>query len=83
MIRGWLSRQRNGSYMFTAYKPRVCKVGHSEHEDVYMKPGDPVGYRHMCEESIKMLWGVELKPLEMIRVWFEGGTSGDVKGINN
>lgn len=80
----WLSRQRNGSYMVTAYKPYICEVGRSDHKDVYMKPGDPVGYRHMCEESIKLLWNIELKPLEMTRVWIEGGLlSDDVRGTNN
>ena len=69
----WLSRQRNGLYLLTQKKPILAKVGDTDEKDFYIPTGDGIGFRHMCEWSVKTLWGIELDLLESCKVWFAGG----------
>jgi len=69
----WLSRQRNGLYMLTQHKPIKKNVGRTNEEDLYVLPGDGIGYRHMCAWSAERIFGVQLELLESIRVWMLGG----------
>ena len=66
----YLSRQYSGLYMLTAIKPIKHRVGFSDHEDLYMRVGEPVGYRNMCPASIELLMPgfKHLAPLETCRV---------------
>lgn len=65
----WLSRQRDGNYMLTAYRPRMAKItGLLDREDLYVRPGDPIGIRHLCVEGILKVSGIELDPLESTKV---------------
>lgn len=59
--------------MLTQYKPELKRVGQTEEEDLYVVPGDGIGYRHMCPWSAQRIFGVELEPLQMTRVWIHGG----------
>jgi len=74
MIRAWLSRQRNGSYMLTAAEPILCMVRGTDYQDYYVRQGDPIGYRNMCAEAVALIWGVSIDPLCSVRVWVDGGT---------
>ena len=69
-MRLYLSRQYNRQYMLTAIKPRAHRVGNTAHQDFYVRPGDPIGYRNMCQESVEMLLpGFEhIAPLETVEV---------------
>ena len=77
MIHTWLSRQRNGDYMLTALKPVLGQVGRSGAMDWYVRVSDPIGYRSMCADAVKLIWGIELEPLESVRVWSDGGQMGE------
>lgn len=59
--------------MLTQHKPQLNKVGRTEEEDLYVIPGDGIGFRHMCGWSAKAIFGVELEPMESIRIWVNGG----------
>lgn len=69
----WLSRQHNGLYMLTRLKPHLACVGNSWIEDLYIADGDDIGFRNMCSWGAKRIWGVELAPLQSVRVWSDGG----------
>lgn len=58
--------------MLTQYKPELKCVGKTDVEDLYIKPGDGVGYRHMCNWSVERIFNTELKSLESIRVYVYG-----------
>jgi hypothetical protein len=51
----FLSRQGNGLYMLTAIRPKRHRIGNTSHNDLYIRPGEPIGYRNMCPASIEML----------------------------
>ena len=76
-LRVWLSRQANGSYLLTTELPVVERVGYKGELDLYVAPGDAMGFRHVCPWFVGKLWGVELKPLESIRVVFYGELAND------
>ena len=63
----YLTRQRNGDYMLTAFKPLVLRVKGNDYDDAYMRPGDPIGVRHLCADGVKSA-GIELLELESVRV---------------
>ena len=60
----WLSRQYNGSYMFTALRPRRVRVLGTDHEDLYERPGEPIGLRNLCAAGVRTVFRVDLDPLE-------------------
>lgn len=66
----YLSRQANGLYMLTAIMPKRHRVGSTSHDDLYIRAGEPIGYRNMCPASIDLLVPgfTHLKPLETTRV---------------
>lgn len=51
----FLSRQASGLYMLTAIRPKRHRVGNTSHDDLYIRAGEPIGYRNMCPASIEML----------------------------
>jgi len=69
----WVGRQRDGRHMITEICPIREFVGCTGKRDLYVVPGDGLGYRHLCEESVLLLFGLRLKPLECRRVWIMGG----------
>ena len=64
-----LTCQHDGSYMLTAFKPLIDLVRGTEHSDVFVRPGEPVGVRHLCRDGVKAFFGIKLNPLES--VWVE------------
>jgi hypothetical protein len=50
----FLSRQANGLYMLTAIRPKRHRVGNTNHDDLYIRAGEPIGHRNMCPASIEM-----------------------------
>ena len=51
----WLTRQHNGLYMVTKYKPVFTKVDGRDFEDAYIVPGEPVGERNFCDLILKLV----------------------------
>ena len=68
----WLSRQHNGLYMLTYYKPVLHKVEGRDFEDFYIQPGEPVGERNFCDLILKLVEMPPLKRLESVSVIIEG-----------
>ena len=69
----YLTRQRNGLYMLTKYKPIFTKVEGRDFEDAYVAPGEPIGMRNFCDLILPLV-GLT-KPLirgESIRVELNG-----------
>lgn len=70
----FLARQRSGLYMLCAIRPRLHRVGNTADIDWYMRPGEPIGYRHLCAEGTALLMTggrsefVQLEPLELVEV---------------
>jgi hypothetical protein len=63
----WLTLDSDGYYTLTFLKPVI------EGERVYIKYGDPLGYRHICKFGAEQLFGIsEHKPLVPIRVQLTG-----------
>lgn len=68
----WLSRQANGLYMLTHFKPVLSKVLGRETEDLYIIPGEPVGERNHCDLILKLFDIPPLKRLESVEVVLTG-----------
>lgn len=68
MARLWLTRMHDGRYMLTAFRPVIATVKGTDFQDVYERHGEPIGVRHLCPLGVKTIFGVELKPLESVRV---------------
>lgn len=54
-MRLFLTRQHNGLYMVTKYKPVFAKVEGRDFEDAYIVPGEPVGERNFCDLILKLV----------------------------
>lgn len=68
-MKAWLSRQRDGNYMLTAYRPVRAKItGLDNTEDLYVRYGDPLGVRNLCAQGILMISGIELGLHESVQV---------------
>ncbi len=62
-----LARQWNRAFSLLRYEPIVTHVAGTDHTDIYVKPGDPIGWRNMCEQATQALCGVEqLKDLDYV-----------------
>lgn len=67
----YLSRQHDGNYMLTAMPPKARTVRGSDHEDLYIRHGEPVGVRHLCPRGTMAIFGMraaEMRPMEVRRV---------------
>lgn len=55
-----LARQWNHAFSLLRYEPIVAHVAGTDHMDIYVKAGDPIGWRNMCEAATAALLGVDL-----------------------
>jgi hypothetical protein len=70
----------------TAFKPRWCAVRGTDHADVYIRPGDPVGTRHHCAASMALLFGPfihRMKPGQSFKAELTGRVLGPVESIDH
>lgn len=51
----WLTKQRNGQYMLTKYKPILAQVEGRDYTDAYVIPGEPIGVRNLCDAILAIL----------------------------
>lgn len=69
----WMTRQRNGQYMLTKYKPVMAQVEGRDYMDAYVLPGEPIGVRNLCDALLKIMnKPVTLKRGESILVELSG-----------
>lgn len=69
----WMTRQRNGQYMLTKYKPIIAQVEGRDYTDAYVVPGEPIGVRNLCDSLLKILdRKIELKRGESILIELGG-----------
>lgn len=78
-----LTRQHNGQYMLTRDQPIITDVRGAGFKDAYVKPGDPIGYRHMCGGFVRTVFGVELEPLHSHDVVITGKQLEAIKQTTN
>lgn len=72
-MRLWLTRQHNGLYMVTHFKPVFAKVEGRDFEDAYIVPGEPVGERNFCDLILKLVnLDTPLKRGECIEIELSG-----------
>jgi len=62
-VKAILTRQYNGLYSLLRYEPIMEKVAGTDHTDAYVKPGDPIGFRNMCEVSVAAILSLPSAPL--------------------
>ncbi len=55
-----LARQWNRAFSLLRYDPIVTQVAGTDHTDIYVKPGDPIGWRNMCPAATQALLGSSL-----------------------
>ena len=75
----WLSRQRDGNYMLTLFKPTASRVVGLDVRDLYMVAGEPMGIRHLCADGVHTMLRRELEPLQSVQVTL-GVTVPDERG---
>lgn len=69
----WMTRQRNGQYMLTKYKPLMAMVEGRDYMDAYVLPGEPIGVRNLCDAILKILdKPVSLKRGESVLIELSG-----------
>ena len=69
----WMTRQRNGQYMLTKYKPVMAQVEGRDYMDAYVLPGEPIGVRNLCDALLKIMdRPVTLKRGESVLVELSG-----------
>lgn len=69
----WMTRQRNGQYMLTKYKPVMAMVEGRDYMDAYVLPGEPIGVRNLCDAILKIMnKPVSLKRGESVLVELSG-----------
>lgn len=62
----YVTRRPNGLYMLTRLPPLRVLVGMSDTEDLYVKPGDPIGVNNLCPAIVHSLMG-ELSVFQTVR----------------
>jgi hypothetical protein len=73
----WLTKQGNGLYMLTYFKPTIETVHGTENKkEVYILPGEPIGIRNLCDRILLAISFPEnaerLKSLQSIQVELTG-----------
>jgi hypothetical protein len=61
----YLARKNNGLYMLTKLEPVRTSMVHTDHAEVFVRPGAPVNFQGLCPFSVHALFGVELEPRRM------------------
>ena len=62
--------------MLTGLSPLRAEIAGTKEETLWVRPGDPIGFRGVCPWFVQHMWQIELAPLESVRVTMEGGTIG-------
>jgi len=69
----YLTRQMNGLYMLTKYKPLIFEVEGRGYKDAYVPCGDPIGIRNFCDTILKVVnLNGHLNRLESVQVFLTG-----------
>lgn len=71
----WLTKEHNGTFMLTALLPMIEEIRGVGQRAVYMRPGDPVGVRHICPWFVEQfdIQPDEIQEFESVRVELTGG----------
>jgi hypothetical protein len=68
----YLARKKNGLYMLTKLEPVRTNMFHTDHVEMFVRPGDPINFQGLCPFSVHALFGVEQGPGEVVRVEVRG-----------
>lgn len=64
----WLSKRAHGRHMLTGVKPLLRPVHGASHDDLYVRPGDPVGLSAEFCDMLAKDAGVTIQPLGSVRI---------------
>lgn len=68
-----MTRRANGLYLLTRHLPVIERVGNTDRQDAYARPGDPLAVNNLCEWSAEHVFGIkDLPHMQSVRVWLEG-----------
>jgi len=70
MIRGYITKRPNGLYLVTKFLPVICKIKLTDHDDVYITYGDPVGFLNISQKFVDSVYGnLKIDILKPQRMW--------------
>jgi hypothetical protein len=69
-----VTRRPNGLHLLTRYPPIIAKLGKTDQDEVFAKPGDPIAYNNVCQFFVDQIWGFDLQPFETRKVSLIAGT---------
>lgn len=55
-----LAKQRNDSFSLLRYEPIVETIAGTNNKDIYVRAGDPIGFRNMCKAATSALLGTDI-----------------------
>jgi hypothetical protein len=76
MRRLWITRQWDGRFMVTLFKPVIATVKGTGHKDAYFKYGEPFGKKDYCEHMTASILGDDVLDMERLateRIWLQAG----------
>ena len=77
----WVTRQNNGLYMLTYFKPDTEIIFGSEKKDVYIVKGEPIGVRNLCNKIMVLIDPenkMHLEKLQSVQVELSGKVIADL-----
>lgn len=63
----WLSRQQDGSYLLTEFKPVRKQMINADFDWLYPIYGEPINVEY-CENGVHNIFRIELKEFESIKI---------------
>lgn len=54
--------------MLTFLKPVIQQVKGTKYQDAYLKPGEPIGIKHLCANGVKAALKMELELLASMKI---------------
>lgn len=80
-MHAYLTREHDGLYMLTGFEPEIWPIrGNPSVRAAYIRPGDPLGVRHLCPDVVRLMFKLErdLGVLASVRVEMEGHVIGQL-----
>ena len=79
----WLSRDARKMYTLTETPPVLAEVDATGRDDIFPRPGDGLGLRHLCPTVTEVMFGkgLTLKRFQCVRVRLVGEVIGEVMEV--
>ena len=79
----WLSMDARGMYVLTENPPVRCEVDATGRDDIFPRPGDGLGLRHLCPAVTEAMFGkhLQLNRFGLVRVALTGIVIGSTMSV--